>query len=151
VKVGITRNTQVPTRWIDQGASEAIVLAETPNRYTAGIIEVSLKSYLSDKTNWQRMLKNEIAKINLLEKKNEIKSLLSNDFKELVSTNDEITTINYPVLEYPHKVISINLDKTPSFELKLIGIKGQYFIFEGGNVINIRNYAGYNVDIEVSG
>jgi hypothetical protein len=97
------------------------------------------------------MLKNEIAKINLLEKKNEIKSLLSNDFKEFVSTNDEITAINYPVLEYPHKVSSINLDKTPSFELKLIGIKGQYFIFKGGNVINIRNYAGYNVDIEVSG
>src|SRR3972149_10601342 len=57
IKVGVTRSTQVPTRWIDQGASEAILFAKTPNRYLAGCIEVCLKKHVSDKTQWQRMLK----------------------------------------------------------------------------------------------
>ena len=38
VKVGITRSTQMPTRWIDQGATDAIVFARVPNRYTAGLV-----------------------------------------------------------------------------------------------------------------
>ncbi len=150
IKVGVTRNSQIPTRWIDQGASRAIVLAETPNRYLAGMIEVSLRQHLSDKTNWQKMLKNETANLDLHQKKEEIKDLLEDEFVQYVSNNNEITEIQYPVEEYPHKVSSINLDKTPSFELKLKGIKGQYLIFEGGNVLNVRNFAGYNVEIQVT-
>jgi hypothetical protein len=149
VKVGVTRITQVPTRWIDQGASSAIRLAETPNRYEAGKLEVALKSFFSDKTNWQRMLKNEVDdSIDLVNEKWELHDQLPEDLTEFFSENDEVITINYPIDHYPSKIKSLSFDKTPLIEGKLIGIKGQYLIFEGGEVLNIRKHTGYSVDIK---
>lgn len=149
VKVGVTRITQVPTRWIDQGASAAIRLAETPNRYEAGKLEVALKSFFSDKTNWQRMLKNEVDEtIDLVTEKWELHDQLPEDLTEFFSENDEVISINYPVDHYPTKIKSLSFDKTPVIEGKLIGIKGQYLLFEGGEVLNIRKHTGYSVDIK---
>ena len=147
MKVGVTRDQQIPTRWIDQGAWQAIRLAEVPYRQLAGEIEVHLKDYLSDKTNWQQMLKNVRAEEDLLQRKDEIAALLPEAFYDYISDNDEITTIEYPVLAYPEKVKSINLDKTPEVSGKLMGIKGQYLMFEGGAVINIRKHTSYLVEL----
>lgn len=148
VKVGVTRINQVPTRWIDQGASGAIRLAETPNRYEAGILEVALKQFFSDKTNWQRMLKNEIDdSIDLIEEKWNLHDQLPADLTQYFTENDEIFNLNYPVLEFPEKVKSLSFDKTPSIHKKLMGIKGQYLIFEGGEVLNIRKHTGYFVEL----
>lgn len=147
VKVGITRITQVPTRWIDQGASSAIRLAETPNRYTAGVLEVALKDFFADKTNWQRMLKNEQDdSIDLVEEKWTLHDQLPEDLTQYFSENDEIIEINYPVLKYPEKVKSLTFDKTPVIEGKLVGIKGQYLIFEDESVFNIRKHTSYFVN-----
>jgi len=151
LKVGVTRQTQVPTRWIDQGAYKAIHFAKTPNRYLAGCIEVALKDYVSDKTQWQKMLKNDIPKdIDLLAEKTRLKEVLSAELQEYLSTNNQITEIVYPISNYPEKVKSINLGKTPSINATLVGIKGQYLIFEGGQVLNIRSHTGYLVEIEMS-
>ena len=148
VKVGVTRITQVPTRWIDQGASSAIRLAETPNRYEAGILEVALKSFFADKTNWQRMLKNEVDdSIDLVEEKWNLHDQLPEDLIQFFSENDEVIDINYPVLTYPTKVKSLSFDKTPTIEGKLVGIKGQYLIFEDGSVLNIRKHTSYFLDV----
>ena len=148
IKVGVTRNTQIPTRWIDQGASAAIRLAETPNRYEAGILEVALKVYFSDKTNWQRMLKNEINEnIDLVEEKWNLHDKLPSDLTQYFSENDEIIYIKYPVLEFPIKIKSQSFDKTNKIEGVLKGIKGQYLIFEGGNVLNIRKHTGYSIKL----
>lgn len=148
VKIGITRETQVPTRWIDQGATAAIRLAEVPNRYTAGMIEVALKSIFTDKTNWQKMLRNEIDEsIDLVETKWELEEQLPSDIMEYFSENDEVIEIPYPVDKYPEKVKSIGLDKFPVIEGILSGIKGQYLIFDDGRVFNVRKHAGYAVQI----
>lgn len=148
VKVGVTRITQIPTRWIDQGASSAIRLAETPNRYEAGVLEVALKEFFSDKTNWQRMLKNEVDEsIDLVEEKWNLHDQLPEDLTQYFTENDEVISIEYPVIEYPTKVTSMSFDKTPSIEGKLVGIKGQYLIFEGGKVLNIRKHTGYSIKI----
>ncbi len=148
VKVGVTRAEQVPTRWIDQGATAAIRLAEVPNRYEAGRIEVSLKEFFTDKTSWQRMLKNEIDEsIDLEEEKWSLEDKLPQDITEYFSENDEIIELNYPVIEFPEKVKSIGFDKVPMIQGKLMGIKGQYLIFEGGLVLNIRKHTGYYVEI----
>lgn len=148
VKVGITRADQIPTRWIDQGASSAIRLAEVANRYESGKIEVTLKEFFTDKTNWQRMLKNEIdATIDLLEEKWSLEELLPADIVESFSENDEIIELNYPVGKYPIKVKSLSFDKDPVITGKLTGIKGQYLIFESGEVFNIRRHTGYHVSI----
>jgi hypothetical protein len=148
VKVGITRMDQVPTRWIDQGASSALVLAETPNRYEAGRIEVALKEFFTDKTHWQKMLKNNIDEtIDLVEEKWSLEEYLPNDILELFSEDDEVTDINYPVIRYPEKVKSLSFDKTPLIERTLCGIKGQYLIFDTGEVLNIRRHTGYYVEI----
>lgn len=150
VKVGVTRATQIPFRWMDQGAASAIRLAETPNRYEAGKLEVALKSFFTDKTNWQRMLKNEIDEsIDLEEEKWSLHDQLPSDLTEFFSENDEIIQLHYPVEQYPEKIKSLSLDKTPLIEGKLSGIKGQYLLFEDGSVINIRKHTGYEVVILV--
>ena len=150
VKVGVTRREQVPTRWIDQGAWKAIRLAETENRYQAGMIEVAMKDHLSDKTHWQKMLKNVLATdVDLLSEKKRIRALLPEDLAGFASDNDEIIEIMYPVEVFPEKVKSINLDKVPQVEGVLQGIKGQYLILDGGRVMNVRKHTGYLVELEV--
>ncbi len=148
VKVGVTRHTQVPTRWIDQGAIEAIEIARTPNRYTAGLIEVALKSHFPDKTNWKKMLFESAVKIDLL---NEKARAIENFPKELVkfaSENTIVTYIKYPIREECQLSKSFDLDKTDLIVDILIGIKGQYLIFKSGYVINIRKYGGYLIQFK---
>lgn len=148
VKVGITRLDQVPTRWIDQGASSAIILAEVPNRYEAGRIEVALKDFFTDKTHWQKMLKNDIDEsIDLEDEKWGLEDQLPADIMNFFSENDDIINLNYPVLSYPEKVKSMSFDKTPTIKGKLAGIKGQYLIFDDGSVLNIRKHTGYYVEV----
>ncbi|MEM9648746.1 MAG: DUF2797 domain-containing protein [Bacteroidota bacterium] len=150
VKVGVTRKSQVPTRWIDQGAHEAIEIVEVPNRYLAGITEVALKSHVSDKTSWQKMLKNDIEDVNLVEWRGKLKSHVPEEVADyFIDTNSE-THLEFPVLQYPEKVKSLNLAKTLSYKGVLKGIKGQYLIFEDQTVFNIRGNEGNFVGISLS-
>ena len=151
IKVGVTRTDQIPTRWIDQGAWKAIKFARTPYRQIAGLIESSLKNHLSDKTNWQKMLKNDMDhSADILNEKIRISELLAPEFKEYFLPDDnEIYTFEYPVLEYPDKIKSINLDKEPSFQGRLNGIRGQYLIMSDSRVINLRKYSGYEIILSV--
>lgn len=148
IKVGVTRHSQIPTRWIDQGADEAMVIMETPNRFIAGQIEVFLKQFFTDKTGWQKMLKGITTEKTLTEAKEKAKKLIPAEFKKYWIEDSEPVKIKYPVLKYPEKIKSINLEKTPGFSKKLIGIKGQYLIFEDGSVFNVRNHAGYVVELK---
>ncbi len=150
VKVGVTRKSQVPTRWIDQGAHEAVEIVEVPNRYLAGITEVALKEKVADKTNWRTMLKNEVVDKDLVAFKNDIKDLLPEEVKEYFVENQKETHLEFPVLRYPDKVKSLNLEKTPDYTGVLKGIKGQYLIFEDNTVFNVRNNEGYVVGITIN-
>lgn len=149
LKVGITRMTQVPTRWMDQGASSALALFEVKDRLTSGLIEVEIAKKYGDKTNWRKMLKGEVAPIDLLAKREEVLK----EFKTIISKYDakildpKVLNFNYPVESYPNKITSLSLDKSPIIEGKLMGIKGQYLIFDCG-VINIRKFQGYEVSLE---
>ena len=150
VKVGVTRKTQVPTRWIDQGAVQAIPIVEVPNRYLAGITEVALKNHFADKTNWQKMLKNETPEVDLLKEKASLKYLIPKEVQEYYDVDkNDLYELHFPVLEYPKKVTSLNLDKSPNFSGKLTGIKGQYLLFEDGTVFNVRTFEGYVVKISI--
>lgn len=150
VKVGVTRSNNAFVRWIDQGAHQTIVFAEVPYRYLAGVIEVELKKYISDKTNWQKMLKGEDDdSIDLFKIKNELARNLPHDLQGFISVNDSVHLFNYPIIKIPNKVKSINLDKELEFNEKLVGIRGQYLIFESERVINVRKYTGYIVDIDI--
>lgn len=150
VKVGVTRKSQIPTRWIDQGAHEAIEIVEVPNRYLAGITEVALKAHVSDKTNWRNMLKNDVKDENLVEWRNNLKQYIPAEASEYYLENNKETNLQFPVLKYPEKPKSLNLDKSPFYEGILKGIKGQYLIFEDDIVFNIRSNEGYVVSIAVN-
>ncbi|WP_026451402.1 DUF2797 domain-containing protein [Aequorivita capsosiphonis] len=150
VKVGVTRKTQVPTRWIDQGAHEAIEIVEVPNRYLAGITEVALKDHVSDKTNWRTMLKNDVTDENLVEWRNKLKQYIPAEAAEYYLENNSETNLEFPVLKYPEKPKSLNLTKNPFYEGVLKGIKGQYLIFEDDTVFNIRSNEGFVVRITVN-
>ncbi len=150
VKVGVTRHTQVPTRWIDQGASAAIVLARTPNRHIAGLIETDLKRVMKDKTDWRKMLKDEVADIDLLESKKTAAAQLNPEFQQYLSADNTIVRLEYPLPSPPKKAASLSFDKQPEIGGVLIGIKGQYLIFEGGAALNIRKHQGYEAALTIA-
>jgi len=143
LKVGVTRHTQIPTRWIDQGAHKTIIFAKTPNRYLAGMIEKELSKHISDKTYWRRMLLGEYPDLNLLGEKEKLIQSLSAEYQKFITDDQKITELNYPVSIKPSKIKSLNFDKTPLITGKLCGIKGQYLFFENDFVLNIRKFTGY--------
>jgi hypothetical protein len=149
VKVGVTRKQQVPTRWIDQGAHEALEVVEVPNRYLAGITEVALKEHVADKTNWRKMLKNAIVDESLQEWRQKLKAFIPEEVQQYFIENTTETHLNFPVTAYPEKPKSLNLIKEHSFSGKLVGIKGQYLIFEDETVFNIRSNEGLVVKIKI--
>ena len=147
VKVGVTRATQIPTRWIDQGAREAIILAETPNRYLAGVIEVALKEMFSDVTNWQNMLRDlQPNAIDLVQEKWELLEHLPEDIGQYFTEDETIFEFHYPVDTYPENVKAINLDKTNEIQGTLTGIRGQYLYIDHQNVFNVRRHTGYEIE-----
>jgi hypothetical protein len=147
IKVGVTRKSQLPFRWIDQGAEYAIKLAETENRYEAGVIELILKNHISDKTNYRKMLREQVQDIDLSAIKNELIKFIPENLTNFVINDNEIFKIKYPVIAYPHKVNSINLKKVFEFDGVLKGIKGQYLIFDNNIVFNIRNHEGFVINL----
>ena len=150
IKVGVTRKDNVPSRWIDQGAWKVIRFAETPYRQLAGEIEVFLKDYLTDKTDWRKMLKDERDdSLDLVDEKNRLLDYLPASLGEYFCEDDSVTEIQYPVLEYPSKVNSLGFDKDPMVEGTLVGIRGQYLILDQGRVLNLRKHSGYWVSLEV--
>ncbi len=150
VKVGVTRKLSTVSRWIDQGAWKAVVLAEVPNRYLAGKLEVALKAHMTDKTNWRKMLTNQMNfDFDLAAFRSEIEQLLPVEFKEYLREGEDVLEIKYPVENYPEKVKSLNFDKTPEISGTLEGVRGQYLFFDGGRVLNIRKFTGYEVTLSV--
>jgi hypothetical protein len=150
IKVGVTRKDQIPTRWIDQGAHEAIEMIEVPNRYLAGIAEVALKEHVSDKTNWRKMLTNDLKDVDLIKEKEKLRTFIPSEIQPYyLENNAKETHIDFPVLQFPIKLKSLNLEKTPVFSGTLKGIKGQYLIFEDSTVFNIRGSEGYYVKISI--
>ena len=153
-KVGITRGTQVPTRWIDQGASQALPIFRVSTRLLSGKLEHILRQQVSDRTDWRRMLKGEPEDIDLVALRDNLLKTLALPVEILISDEDEnvievlssadIVDIRYPVLEYPEKVSALNFDRTHEIHGQLLGIKGQYLILDKG-VINIRKFGGYHV------
>ena len=149
VKVGVTRKQQIPTRWIDQGAHEAIEILEVPNRYLAGITEVALKEHVADKTNWRKMLQNDCKDEDLVSWRDQLKKYIPSEVLPYFIENNQETQIHFPVLKYPEKPKSLSLEKEKTFTGKLMGVKGQYLIFEDETVFNIRGNEGLVVAIEI--
>ena len=149
VKVGVTRSDQVPTRWIDQGASAAMVFARTPHRAAAGEIEVALKEAFTDRTSWQKMLKNDV-----LENPDWAAAFalasqhVPEEHRAFVEDQGEVLGLSYPVQQYPEKVKSLSFDKTVMVEGTLLGIKGQYLILDENRVLNVRKHNGYELRFE---
>ncbi|UCD60447.1 MAG: DUF2797 domain-containing protein [Flavobacteriaceae bacterium] len=150
VKVGVTRKSQIPTRWIDQGAHEAIEIVEVPNRYLAGITELALKEHVSDKTNWRKMLTNTLEDVDLIEWRNKLSKYIPDEAVAYYIENNQETHMEFPVLQYPVKVKSLNLQKATSYKGVLKGVKGQYLIFEDNTVFNIRGNEGLYVSLGIS-
>jgi hypothetical protein len=148
VKVGITRKGNIPSRWIDQGAINALPILEVDTRLKSGELEMALKQYVNDKTNWRKMLKNEVSPVDLLATKNELLGNIQNTINTTGAQilNNEVLAINYPVVEYPSKITSLNFDKTPVITGVLKGIKAQYLILDSG-VINIRKFGAYDIKL----
>jgi len=150
IKVGITRGSQGVIRWMDQGASQAILLAEVPNRRFSGDIEVSLKRFVDDVTNWRKMLSGNPIPVDLVKMKEELSVHVPEELKQYILPNNAVTEIKYPVTKYPTKINSTKLDKTPIIKGELVGIKAQYLLLDGDRVFNIRSHEGYIANFSVS-
>jgi hypothetical protein len=158
VKVGITRQSQVPTRWMDQGASQALPVFRVRHRYLSGLLEVALKKHVADKTDWRKMLKGMPPPVSLPAARDALLRATMAEIEELSArfgddavrrvTDEQVVSIDYPVRRYPEKIKAHNLDKTPRVTGVLQGIKGQYLILDTG-VLNVRKFAGYRVELEI--
>jgi hypothetical protein len=150
IKVGITRKSRMVQRWIDQGAVRAVPIMEVPSRHLAGEIEAHLSQYVSDRTDWRKMLKNEVADRDLAETRAEMEGRIPEEYRKYWLDGAEIMTIRYPELQPPSRVVSLNLDKQPEIDGRLIGIKGQYMVLDTG-VFHVRKHSGYKVSMAVTG
>lgn len=158
LKVGVTRATQVPTRWIDQGASQALPIFEVSERRIAGLLEVAIRTVVSDRTNWRRMLKGAPDPLDLVAERERLLAQAAaaiGPVTEAIDPGDirvmeqaSPVEIQYPVNQYPEKVNALNLDKTPRVTGRLLGIKGQYLILDSG-VLNIRKFGGYDIVLSI--
>jgi len=156
IKVGITRATQLPTRWLDQGASQALPILRVATRQQSGLVEDLLRSQVPDRTNWRTLLKGDAEELDLVAIREQVFAACADGLGELQGrfglqaiqplTDAEMVQIRYPVEAYPKKIVSFNLDKDPVAEGTLLGIKGQYLIFDTG-VINIRKYTAYQLAV----
>jgi len=156
VKVGITRQTQIPTRWIDQGAAQGLPLFKVPSRFVSGLVEVALARHVRDKTNWQQMLKNHAKPIPLKEVGGQLLDLCKDELDEIKATfgehslewlaDGQVVDIHFPIIQLPVKINTHCFNKTQRVSGILQGIKGQYLILDTG-VINIRKYTGYEVEL----
>lgn len=153
LKVGITRKTQMPTRWLDQGAIQALPIMEVETRQQSGFVEELFKEAVSDRTNWRAMLKGEVAELDLYAERDRLFNELGDGLRQLTELHGEnairkldatAQQFEYPVNTFPSKVTSHNFDKQPQVEGLLQGIKGQYLILDTG-VINLRKFTGYDV------
>ncbi len=149
LKVGITRERQVPTRWLDQGATEALPIAKVASRLDSGKVEIILSELVADKTHWQKMLKGEAAPLDLKAEAARLVGEVRERIAPFVSEflDGPVQRFNFPVRQYPEKVKSYNVEKTPEIRDTLVGIKGQYLIFSQG-VLNVRNHAGHLIELE---
>lgn len=157
IKVGITRGSQIPTRWMDQGATQALPILRVKNRLQSGLVEVALKQYVADRTDWRKMLRGEAEVVALAAVRDELLARCGPEIESLQARfGEEAITllgdaveqpIEYPVADYPARITSLSFDKSEVVEGRLDGIKGQYLIFDTG-VINIRKFCGYMVEFE---
>ncbi|HOZ40529.1 MAG: DUF2797 domain-containing protein [Flavobacteriales bacterium] len=146
VKVGVTRSTQVPTRWVDQGAVAALIIARVPYRQLAGALEVAIKNVMADRTNWRAMLKKvDPSDELLLLARDRAFEQVSGDLREHLVTDATAQHLHYPVVDHPAKVTSVNLTKDPLLTGRLVGLKGQYLMWEDGRVLNVRSHSGVHV------
>lgn len=155
LKVGITRKTQMPTRWLDQGAIQALPILEVDTRQQSGFVEMLFKEQVADRTNWRAMLKGDVTAMDLAAERDRLLSLLAEGLNQLRETYgaDAIRTLeqpaqefHYPVSVFPKKVVSHNFDKQPVVEGVLQGVKGQYLLLDSG-VINLRKFTGYEIQV----
>lgn len=158
VKIGITRHVSdnVSSRWLDQGATQAMPIMRVQNRLISGLVETAFKSHIADKTNWRTMLKSKPENTDLLALKESLLGEVEDEldmiveeygFQAIDQLDSPAVEIHYPVEAYPEKVKSINLDKEGEFSGLLTGIKGQYWMLDGDRVINMRKYSGYELNI----
>lgn len=157
IKVGITREHQIPFRWIDQGATQALPIFRVKTRYQSGLVEVLLAQQVPDKTDWRKMLKGESPALDLPALRDELLEKVAPALEVLVAEQgkgsvevlpkESVVELNYPQLGQPEKLTSLSLEKTPSIRGKLLGIKGQYLLFEEG-VLNVRRFTGFEVKVE---
>ncbi len=154
LKVGITRGTQVPTRWMDQGATQALPIFRVGTRFQSGLIEVVLAQHIADKTNWQALLKGDSVPVDMQAARDDLLQRCADDIAALQERfpgaiqplQEAVQEFRYPVLQYPQKIKSFNLDQSPDVAGTLLGIKGQYLLFDTG-VINIRKFTAYQVEL----
>lgn len=157
IKVGITRGSNIPMRWIDQGASQALPIIEVKDRYVSGLVEVLFKKHIADKTNWRKMLQGEPESVDLAALRDELFLKLESDFIELEAKFDHKVIeylpksnslhFSYPVSQYPTTIKKAEFNTEGILEAKLLGIKGQYWILDTG-VMNIRNIVGQHISLQ---
>ncbi len=145
-KVGITRNGYQIGRWLDQGACQAVPILAAATRQNAGLAEASLAKYLPDRTDWRRLVREDSEPVDLLVLRDKLRRTVSGLPQGITWLDEQPLSFNFPVARYSHRVGRLRLDHTPVVSGNLLGIKGQFLLFEHG-VFNVRQHTSYHVRV----
>jgi hypothetical protein len=157
LKVGITKPSQVPVRWLDQGASQALIILRTATRQQAGLVEAALAQTVRDRTDWRALVAGEARAVDLDAARGQLArqasaALTALDRRypgALQPADDEVARVfSYPVSRYPRQFERFTLDTAATVRGRLVGIKGQYLLFDTG-VFNVRQHTSYHVQLSV--
>jgi hypothetical protein len=150
IKVGLTRKGRQFTRWVDQGALAAVLVAELPTRKQAGELEMEIAKTMQDKTDWRKMLvAKSVEEVDLLSVRADVIAKLTDEYQGFVLTNEPIHQFSYPALpDHEVKLSSLALDKQETVTGRLLGMKGQYMILDTG-VFNVRKHNGFHVQVSI--
>ncbi len=148
IKVGVTRTRQQVTRWLDQGATRAKVLAITENRYEAGLIEVALKAHFSDKTDWRKMLAGLSFDAEFSAAVDRALGAIPAELQRFAVT-DGLEHRAHWSLAPGFSAKSVKLSQPGDvLEGVLAGQRGQYLGFADGRALNVRSHEGLFLSLE---
>jgi len=161
VKVGISRSDRRLQRWAEQGASHAIVVAETPNRKSAGLIEEALSDRFETQSSssWYEPRTSPVE--DLVEATRTAPEYIPDDSRlyACLTLNDlDETVIADRVVSIPHRATGVDhahgvtrpeLAVGDSGEGTILGVRGSV-ILTNSFALNLKKRQGYCATIETT-
>jgi len=155
VKAGITQADRAVSRWAEQGATHGMIIARTPNRRVAGIVEDALETVVSTESTkeWYEPL--DEPKHALMEAVDSCRDALTEPLKPFSTLPTDETALKDRIVQVPvhftgddatvRTLPEISVDE--GLQSAVLGVRGQIVATEDA-VVNFDHLKGKQVTVE---